>query len=57
MWVRKVSNRQGLDVFSDSGQVAPQFILRQTLPGHIQRLGSVCLRHLGEIKEGVLSGK
>ena len=57
MWVRKVSNRQGLDVFSDSGQVAPQFILIQTLSSHIQQLGSICLRHLGEIKEGVLFGK
>lgn len=57
MWVRKESNRQGLDVFGDSGQLAPQFILIQTLPGYIHRPGSVCLHHLGEITEGALSGK
>jgi hypothetical protein len=57
MWVRKESNRQGLDFFSDSGQLAPQFILIQTLAGHIHRPESVCLHHLGEIKEGVLAGK
>jgi hypothetical protein len=49
MWVRNISNRQDLDVFSDLGQlVALQFILVQALPGHIHRPGSVCLRHLGE---------
>jgi len=49
MWVRNVSNRQDLDVFSDSGQlVALQFILIQTLPGHIHRQGNFLLRHLGD---------
>src|SRR5215207_5400028 len=34
----------------DSGQIAPQFILLQTFPSHISRLGSVHLVHLGEIQ-------
>ena len=48
MWIRKTPNRQRLDVFSASGQTAPQFILIQTLPNRIHRLGRVCLRQLGE---------
>jgi len=49
MWIRKVPKRQGLDAISDSGQVASQFILRQTLPSHIHWPGSACLHHLGEV--------